>query len=515
MKLKHLKTVRVVVSLVLLAVTSVLFLDVGTAVTSRLSPLVVPFQIVPALTKSVGGFGLWTIGAAVVLLLTLAFGRVYCSSICPLGTFQDVVIRLAERARGKRRFRYAQPKFLWHYGLLALIALLFLGGNLLLLNLLEPFSNYGRMLQALVRPAVIAGNNGIAYVLGLIDVYAVFQVAFHPLNIGVMVSALSFLGVVAYLSFTRGRLFCNLLCPAGALLGLISRVSFVRLVIDPRTCKECGLCEKVCKASCIDSKRLHLDYSACVNCFNCVHVCPTVGLKYVGLFTPTPAKEALPVDKGRRRFLAGSLTSMTVLVGLGTDTLVVPPAERQKHPVTPPGSVSIEHFTARCTACHLCVSACPTRVLNPTFLEYGVRGVLQPKMDYWANYCNYECTVCGTVCPTGAILPVPVEQKKLIQMGKVHFVKDECIVVTKKKDCGACSEHCPTKAVRMVPYEQKLMIPETDNEICVGCGACEHACPTLPYKAIYVESNVVHLQAKKPPVEKPEKPKEEPVEFPF
>jgi len=124
-------------------------------------------------------------------------------------------------------------------------------------------------------------------------------------------------------------------------------------------------------------------------------------------------------------------------------------------------------------------------------------------MDYTVSYCNYECVLCGEVCPSGAILKLGVEEKKLTQIGKAQFFKDDCIVITKKKDCAACAEHCPTKAVRMVPHEN-LRLPEVNNDICVGCGACEHACPVEPRRAILVEPNPLHLKAKKPPSEKME-----------
>lgn len=136
-------------------------------------------------------------------------------------------------------------------------------------------------------------------------------------------------------------------------------------------------------------------------------------------------------------------------------------------------------------------------------------------MNYDVSYCNYDCILCTQICPSGAILPVDVAAKKLIQIGKASFVKEDCIVITKKKDCAACSEHCPTKAVKMVPYEKKLMLPELNSEICVGCGACEHSCPTTPRKAIYVVANAVHQKAKKPPVQKLEEAIEKSKDFPF
>jgi len=189
--------------------------------------------------------------------------------------------------------------------------------------------------------------------------------------------------------------------------------------------------------------------------------------------------------------------------------------ENRKHPISPPGSLNVGRFSTLCTACHLCISSCPTQVLLPSFLEYGIAGVFQPKMNYDASYCNYDCVLCSQICPTGAILPLDIFSKKEVQIGKAQFIKDDCIVVSKKKDCGACSEHCPTKAVTMVPYEKKLMVPDVNNEVCVGCGACEHACPVQPSKAIYVSANQIHQKAKKPQSKKAESSFNSTQEFPF
>jgi ferredoxin len=145
---------------------------------------------------------------------------------------------------------------------------------------------------------------------------------------------------------------------------------------------------------------------------------------------------------------------------------------------------------------------------------YGLKGILQPRMDYITSFCNYECKLCGDVCPTGAILPLLLEEKKLTQLGKAKFVKENCVVETQKTDCGACSEHCPTKAVQMMPYWRNLTIPEVTEDICVGCGACEYACPTDP-KSIYVEGNPTHQQAKEPRQEKLDVDIDYKEEFPF
>ena len=219
------------------------------------------------------------------------------------------------------------------------------------------------------------------------------------------------------------------------------------------------------------------------------------------------------LDQGR--------SSDTIRVGSGKEEKKAPiPTklstipDKKEFPVCPPGSTGIEMFNDKCTACNLCVNACPSDVLQSAFLEYGLQGFMQPHMDYLSGFCNYECTRCMEVCPTGAILPESLEKKKLIQMGVAHFEKDNCIVKIEKTDCGACSEHCPTKAVHMVPFEGSLVIPETTDEICIGCGACEFACPTTPYKAIYVDGNSLHKLAEKPKEEKL-KPVNIEEDFPF
>lgn len=178
--------------------------------------------------------------------------------------------------------------------------------------------------------------------------------------------------------------------------------------------------------------------------------------------------------------------------------------KQESKAISPPGSVSAEHLLKRCTACHLCVAKCSSKVLKPAFMEYGVRGAMAPMMHFEKGFCNFDCVDCSNVCPNGALIPLSVEQKHRLQVGKVVFKPEICVVHTDGTSCGACSEHCPTQAVKMVPYKNGLTEPFIDEDICVGCGGCEYICPVRPQRAIYVKGNKVHQQAKAFVVEKKE-----------
>ena len=160
-------------------------------------------------------------------------------------------------------------------------------------------------------------------------------------------------------------------------------------------------------------------------------------------------------------------------------------------PVAPPGAQSIEHLQAKCTACHLCVSKCPSHVLQPAVMEYGLRGVMQPVMRYDKGYCLYDCTLCGEVCPTGAILPLALEQKRMTQLGHAVFHRERCVVARDGVECGNCAEHCPADAIRLQRGVDGRMYPQIEKALCIGCGACENLCPATP-KAIEVKGYKVH-----------------------
>lgn len=509
MPLRYLKPLRVAVAVVFLALTASLFLDFREIGARSMADGVLFLQFVPSLLHFLGDAAMGAAGFLAVLLLTPLFGRVYCSTVCPLGTLQDGIARLAGPKRPRHAF--SRPRNALRYALLAAVVLSLMAGNGLLLNLLDPFSNFGRVVSNLVRPAVLGANNLAAFGLELLGSHAVYRVqwpAVAPLSVG---AALAVLLTAGWLSARRGRLYCNTLCPVGALLGLFSRLAVFRIRFHAEACRECGLCERSCKAECIDFREKTVDATRCVACGNCLAVCPDNALR----LSPAPQAKsgARPENRERRKFLFGLAAAGLGLASAGAEA--APPRfaqsrpttipENRTGPVSPPGSQSLAHFTSRCTACHLCVSACPSRVLAPSFLDYGPSGLMQAHMDFRSAHCNYECTICGEICPSGAILPLTKERKRRTQIGVARFIKENCVVYTDNTNCGACSEHCPTKAVHMVPYRnaggRALVIPEVNPAICVGCGGCEHACPTRPFRAICVDGNPEHKRAEKPATE--------------
>lgn len=519
---RTLKWVRVGVSLVFFVATGILFLDFAGLISPGLFRDVVYLQFVPSLLNFTQIVAWSAAGFVFVVLLTVLFGRIYCSSICPIGTLQDLFIRINKKIRIGKRIKYVRSYNILRYVILIATIVVFITGSSILLNLLDPFSIFGKIVSNLFRPVYIGMNNLGAWVLNQFDSYALYHVDYKNFSVSAFILALVFLFILYILTWLKGRLFCNTICPVGSLLGLISKVSIFKLKIKETECNSCWKCALNCKAGCIEADDMRIDVSRCIGCLNCTIACPNSGVVFKYSWGPSkkiPQKAS--TDTGKRNFL-----KFTALFSLGLYKLVsaqektdIQPTKESTIPevkeftVAPPGAKSISRFNEMCTACHLCVSACPTQVLQPSFLQYGLAGFMQPYLDYHKNFCNYDCTICTDVCPTGALLPLLPDDKRLVQLGQVHFEKDNCIVETEGTECGACSEHCPTKAVYMVPYKG-LFLPEIDQDICVGCGACEYACPTKPYKAIYVDGNAIHQQAEPPTTEELKAPDPE-EDFPF
>lgn len=442
----------------------------------------------------------------VLLLLTLLLGRIYCSVICPLGVMQDIFAWFGKKAK-KNRYSYSAEKRWLRLGVLALFVVLMVAGVGALANLIAPYSAYGRIAGNLLAPVWQWGNNGLAYLAERAESYAFYETEVwikSGVTLGVAVATLLIVGVLAW---RGGRTWCNTICPVGTVLGYVAKYSWLKPVIDTEKCNGCGLCARNCKAACINSKEHEIDYSRCVACMDCIGACKKGAISYAH---PTktktaPVKEGETVDTSRRTFLTTTaVVAATAAIkaqekkvdgGLATiEDKMVP--DRQTH-LVPPGALSAKNLADRCTACQLCVSACPNGVLTPST---NLMRLMQPEMTYERGYCRPECTKCSEVCPTGAIRPITREDKSSTQIGHAVWVEKNCVNTQGKDSCDNCSRHCPVGAIQMVPSGEGRgrrggrRIPVVNVERCIGCGACEHLCPARPFSAIYVEGHERHKE---------------------
>ena len=514
-----LRRIRIVFSTLVFIFFVLVFVDFKSLIPSNYINTLMFLQFVPSVLKFYDLKILATGGFLFILLLTLLTGRTYCSFLCPLGIGQDLNSRIGGRIKKKfRRYGFKRPFTILRYTILAVTLIVTLVWGVYMITLLDPYSIFARFMTCFAKPVVIIINNFIAGILGKFDIYTLSNVPVKGFPLIVYSIPAVFFLLVGGLSLTKGRLYCNMICPVGTFLGLISKISLFRIQFNETACTRCGRCAIRCKSSCIDFLKYDVDISRCVSCFNCIHTCQDKAISFgiVG-----SKKKVHETDESKRKVIIGSLLLLFGLsrVSNGQNKTAPKPKkestvkENRTCPVCPPGGVSIVDFNKDCIACSLCINICPNGVLQPAYKQYGIAGIMQPVMDYHRSFCTYNCTKCTEICPTNALHPLILEAKKLTQIGKAKFIKDNCIVKTEKTACGACSESCPTKACHMIPYEGNLVIPEVTEDICIGCGHCEFACPTSPYKSIFVEGNSVHVAAKKP--ENVQSDIKTPVEFPF
>lgn len=480
---------------------------------------------------------------AALLLLTFVFGRVYCSTICPMGVYQDIVAWISRKVRGRKAvYRYNKGLKYLRYGIWVLFVIALVAGVHAFVSILAPYSAYGRMVRTFF------GGNA---------------------QLPILIIAVSTFVVITVMAWIGGRTYCNTVCPVGTTLSFVSRFSLFRPTIDKNKCVRCHACERKCKAHCIDVENGTVDYSRCVDCFDCMESCRPGGLKYSFAYckkaagkteepvlkrpeAPAPddnprrsgspeysnptsspksaeekkTTEEAPTpndnpDKSRRAFLIGSAVMAggavtakvaavsTAVVGAavnaaaqggkkvdgGLAEIAPKQAPQRTAPITPFGSKSAKHFYQHCTACQLCVTACPNHVLRPGM---KLDRFMQPEMGYENGWCRPECTKCSEVCPAGAILPVTPEEKTAIHVGTATVDYDLCLAARNGIRCGNCARHCPAGAIMMVrknPSDpDSSMIPTVNESLCIGCGACENLCPSRPVSAIHVNGLSVHIE---------------------
>ena len=477
-----LKKIRLLMAIVFWIGTTILFLDFTGTIHGWLGWMA-KVQFVPAV------LALNAVVIIALIVLTLLFGRIYCSVICPLGIMQDFFGWLGKKTK-KNRYSYSPAKNILRYVMLGVFIIGLITGFASIALLIEPYSIYGRIAHSILAPAWQWGNNILAEWAESANSYAFYEKEIWLKGVPVLIVAAASIIIIAILAWRGGRTYCNTICPVGTFLGFISRFSLLKPVINTDKCNSCGLCARNCKASCIDPKTHTIDYSRCVVCMDCIGKCNKGAISYnyrrsegvkesstgvkecrsEGVQTIASCTNNLSTCQlvnsssknnqlSRRSFvsLMALFTGSTILkaqektVDGGLAIIEDKKIPERKTPIVPAGAVGLRNMNAHCTGCQLCVSVCPNDVLRPSD---DLRTFMLPEMSFERGYCRPECTKCSEVCPTGAITMVPSDPND----------------------------------------EKSPQVPAVNEEKCIGCGACEHLCPARPFSAIYVEGHEVHRE---------------------
>lgn len=425
---------------------------------------------------------LWSL---VVLIPTLLLGRFFCNWICPYGILHQFIGRLFNKRSIKEKIesnRYQKVFALKYYILIGMLAAAAFGS--LQVGLLDPISLFFRSVTVSVLPTVNMATEWIyiqpfeyqfAWLVGFLLFFFVAMNLFIP------------------------RFFCRVLCPLGAMLGLCSRFSLWRIDRDVQKCDNCNLCLQRCEGA--SDPHTTLRKSECVVCFNCLDDCPHNALSFKML--PPIAHEATLPDLNHRRAVLAGLTGLLFFPFARSSGDLT--KNFKKEVMRPPGAVAEPEFLKRCTKCDQCLRVCPTNVLQPALFEAGIEGVWTPIMNMKMGYCELNCTLCGQVCPTGAIQKISIPQKLGIgeftdlgpvKTGTAFFDQGRCLPWSMDIPCVVCQEVCPIspKAIFSRPVDitdrwgkiVKLTRPYVDPTLCNGCGICEHECPVKDLRAVRV-----------------------------
>ncbi|MFH2091684.1 MAG: 4Fe-4S dicluster domain-containing protein [Pseudomonadota bacterium] len=495
----YLKQVRRVFQLVCLVIFLALFrltdysgsdtLPYAVNVVFRLDPLVAATVI---LAKKTFVLVVWP--SLIIIGLTVLLGRVFCSWACPLGTLIDMAGHFIKPVK-KIKTSLSHLKY-WLLTLL-LVSSAF---GVQLTGFFDPFS-------LLVRTLVFSIDPGLNYLASLFfdslytlgppavsnlsePVYDLFKAFILPYRQSFFyLTGFSFLllGVVFMLEMVSKRFWCRNLCPLGGLLAVVSKVSIFKRV-PVKVCKHCELCESSCRmnAFAVQGK---FEFTECNLCMDCLEFCPD----QLPLFKFAFPQNHLTINMDRRKWLTAGATGLAFPVLSRTSAFS---KQEDDHLIRPPGALNEIDFLATCVRCGECMKVCINNALQPLFLEQGIEGMFTPILVPRLGYCEFNCTLCSQVCPTGAINRLDLKQKHAFVMGKACFDKNRCLVYADQKSCIVCEEHCPTydKAIKfniasVLDFTGKLVElkqPYVDKALCVGCGICEYVCPVQGDAAIRV-----------------------------
>jgi len=444
---------------------------------------------------------LWGLG---VLVITIFLGRVFCGFICPFGTIHHAIGSIRPALKGNRMIRANQKtpgqRFKYFFLVLLLIGAI-IGLNLS--GLMDPIALLFRSMALAVLPGLGAGLRSVFDAMAGSDIKALnlisygAEVLLSPV-FGYHVRAYQtagFIGliflIILFLNRIRPRFWCRVLCPLGALMGIFSRGSLLKLKKYPDKCTHCNLCVKHCQGAASPHPDQVWEAAECLACFNCQNVCPEEALAFSFIW---PFKLNRKPDIGRRAVMGGILAGFSLPFLGRLDGRMDKVADSRL--IRPPGSLPEHEFLELCQRCGLCMKVCPTNVINPTLGEAGMAGFWTPRLIMTQGYCEYTCSLCGSVCPTGAIADITFKEKieRPIKIGSAYVDRGRCLPWSGNAPCIVCEEVCPTspKAIYLKketlsrPDGKKLTVqlPFVDLKQCVGCGICENKCPVKGLPAI-------------------------------
>jgi polyferredoxin len=432
-----------------------------------------------------------------LILLTVALGRVFCGWICPLGTLHNIVGSLKRKRPRKIRAGWYKAKY---YILFMVIASSVF--TLQLAGIIDPISLLIRSFSLSIFPLLDHGIRAVfdsvynANIPGTVNlsepVYDFLKSHFlsfsGPYYLQAVFIGFLFMTILG-LNFIERRFWCKYLCPLGALLGLLSRYSLLKREVS-EGCTSCGICTNRCQGGAINEENEVWKNTECLACLDCDDICPQKAVTF------GPGKKTHPsMDLGRRQVML-SVASGMLTVPLVRSTPFSRADFSSPLLLRPPGSLEEKEFLKRCVKCGECMKVCLTNGLQPALLEAGPEGLWSPRLIPRIGYCEYRCTLCGQVCPTGAIRKLPLEEKMKTRIGLAMIDKGRCLPYAHSTPCIVCEEVCPTSP-KSIWFEEvtvkdrsgkKIIVkqPHIDIDRCIGCGICEAKCPVGARPAVYV-----------------------------